>query len=55
MQVLVSLLLSLISFAACQTCDQSVLDVFLVVDSSGSIGAANFALAKSAIAEMISQ
>jgi uncharacterized protein YegL len=55
MKVLVSFLLSLISFGACQKCDQSVLDVFLVVDSSSSIGAANFDLAKSAVVEMINQ
>ena len=45
----------MISFTACQNCDASVIDIFLIVDSSGSIGAANFTLAKSAIAEMISQ
>ncbi len=55
MKVLVSVLLSLISFAACQTCDKSILDISLVIDSSASIGAANFALEKSAVAEMIKQ
>ena len=53
--VLVSILLSLISFAACQTCEQRFLDIMLVVDSSGSVGAANFTLAKSALVEMINQ
>jgi uncharacterized protein YegL len=53
--VLVSILFSLISFAACQTCGQIVLDIVLVVDSSDSIGAANFTLAKSALVEMINQ
>ncbi len=54
-KVLVSIFLSLISFAACQTCDQSVLDIMLVVDSSGSIGTYDFDLAKSAVVEMINQ
>jgi len=56
--VLILILLSLVSFAACQqseTCTQRVLDVFLVVDSSGSIGQHNFTLAKSAVVEMINQ
>jgi hypothetical protein len=54
-KVLVSVLLSLISFVACQTCDQRVLDVVLIVDSSASIGLSNFTLAKSAVVEMINQ
>jgi uncharacterized protein YegL len=53
--VLVSILLCLISFAACQTCEQRVLDLFLVVDSSGSIGSTVFPLAKSAVVEMINK
>jgi Mg-chelatase subunit ChlD len=55
MKVLILILLSLISLATCQTCDQSVLDMFIVIDSSGSIGAADFALAKSSVVDMINK
>ncbi len=54
-KILVSILLCLISFAACQICDQIVLDIVLVVCSSGSMGASNFALEKNAVVEMINR
>jgi uncharacterized protein YegL len=52
-KILVSILLSLISFAACQTCGQAVLEIMLVVDSSGSMGTSAFALEKNAVVQMI--